>query len=47
MNSVVAVVAEGDEVLIAIVPLLAAELLMVNLEAGHSPAGLAAPPITL
>jgi len=39
--------AEGDEVFIGIVPLLAPELLVVHLEPGHGPAGLAAPAIAL
>ena len=39
--------AEGDEVFIGVVPLLAPELLMVDFEPGHGPAGLAAPAVAL
>jgi len=39
--------AEGDEVLIGVVPLLAPELLVVDFEARHRPAGLAAPAVAL
>ena len=39
--------AEGDEVLIAIVPLPTSELLVVNLEAGRRATGLAAPAVAV
>jgi hypothetical protein len=38
---------EGDEVLIAVMPLLASELLVVNLKARHRPTSLAAPMVAL
>jgi len=47
MHAGVAGVAEGDEVFITVVPLLAPELLVVHLKSGHGPAGLAAPAIPL
>ena len=47
MHAGVAGMAEGDEVFIAVVPLLAPELLVVHLERGHGAAGLAAPAVAL